>query len=80
MIKGGLTKPSLQRPVYINRIDGLNIYPAIGINKVEISYVKIPNIVQWAYVIVNDKALYNDNISVDFELHASEESTQLILV
>ena len=29
---------------------------------------------QWAYVVVNDKTLYNDNISVDFELHSSEES------
>ena len=27
--------------------------------------------------MVNDKALYNDNISVDFELHASEE-TELV--
>ena len=77
MIRGNLTKPSLQRPVYINRIDGLNIYPAVGINNVNISYVKIPDVVQWAYVIVNDKALYNDNISVDFELHASEE-TELV--
>ena len=25
-------------------------------------------------MVVNDKALYNDNISVDFDLHASEES------
>ena len=30
--------------------------------------------VQWAYVVVNDKALYNPNLSVDFELHASDES------
>ena len=27
----------------------------------------------WAYVVVHDKTLYNDNVSVDFELHASEE-------
>ena len=36
-----------------------------------------PPDVQWAYVIVNDKALYNNNISVNFELHASEE-TELV--
>ena len=42
-----------------------------------ISYVKRPKKVEWAYVIVNDKALYNDNISVDFELHQSEE-TELV--
>ena len=28
-------------------------------------------------MIVNDKALYNDNIAVDFELHSSEE-TELV--
>jgi len=68
-----LTKPTLVRPVYVNRINGLNIYPNT-IASIDISYIKQPVKVEWAYVIVNDKALYNDNISVDFELHASEES------
>ena len=36
-----------------------------------------PPTVQWAYVIVNDKPLYNNNISVSFKLHASEE-TELV--
>jgi len=68
-----LTKPNLSRPVYVNRIDGLSIYPNT-ISSVDISYIKKPVKAEWAYVVVNDKALYNDNISVDFELHASEES------
>ena len=67
-----LTRPTLARPVYVNRQDGLNIYPDT-IGSVDISYIRQPVRVQWAYVVVNDKALYNDNISVDFELHASEE-------
>jgi len=68
-----LTRPTLSRPVYVNRIDGLNIYPS-AISSVDISYIKKPVKAEWAYVVVNDKALYNDNISADFELHASEES------
>ena len=71
-----LTRPTLSRPVYVNRQDGLNIYPDT-IEDIDISYIRHPEDVQWAYVIVNDKALYNDNISVDFELHASEE-TELV--
>ena len=71
-----LTRPTLSRPVYVNRQDGLNIYPDT-IEDIDISYIKQPVIAQWAYVVVNDKALYNDNISVDFELHASEE-TELV--
>ena len=70
---GSLTRPTLKRPVYVNRIDGLNIYPNT-ITTVDVSYVKQPDQVQWAYVVVNDKALYNDFESVDFELHAAEES------
>ena len=39
-----------------------------------IFYYKKPVIVNWGYVVVNDKPLYNDNIAVNFELHPSEES------
>ena len=42
-----------------------------------ISYIMRPPRVEWAYIIVNDKSLYNDNISIDFELHSSEE-TELV--
>ena len=76
MAMAPLTRPTLNRPVYVNRIDGLNIYPD-NIELIDISFVKAPNVVEWAYVVVNDKALYNDNISVDFELHSSEE-TELV--
>jgi len=41
---------------------------------VVVSYIRKPNNPKWGYVVVDDKALYNDNISVDFELHSSEES------
>ena len=68
-----LTRPTLSRPIYVNRNNGLSIYPNT-ISSVDVSYIKKPAKAEWAYVVVNDKALYNDNISVNFELHASEES------
>ena len=71
-----LTRPTLARPVYVNRQDGLNIYPDT-IEDIDISYMRLLAVVEWAYVVVNDKALYNDFISIDFELHASEE-TELV--
>ena len=40
-------------------------------------YFKKPETVNWGYVVVNDKALYNDNISTDFELHPAEQ-TELV--
>ena len=78
-----LTVPSIARPIGTISNEGLRV--AIGNNdfatptnaNMSISYTMRPPDVQWAYVVVNDKALYNDNISVDFELHASEE-TELV--
>ena len=46
------------------------VYP----DRIQIFYTRKPTTPNWGYVVVNDKTLYNDNISVDFELHASEES------
>lgn len=80
-----LTAPSITRP--IGNINAFGLRVAIGDNDfvtpatadidMSISYTMRPPDVQWAYVVVNDKALYNDNISVDFQLHASEE-TELV--
>ena len=69
------------RPAYTRYYDSgndrLKVYPHDPpgiIERVLVSYVRKPITPNWAYVVVNDKALYNDNISVDFELHASEET------
>ena len=79
-----MTAPSLNRP--IGYIIGKYLY--VGINQIDyntpgepermnIRYVRRPDKVEWAYVVVNDKPLYNANISKDFELHQAEE-TELV--
>tara|TARA_E500000305_G_C3955524_1_gene204361 strand:+ start:189 stop:884 length:696 start_codon:yes stop_codon:yes gene_type:complete len=68
-----LTRPTLTRPVYVNRIDGLNIYPNT-ISNIDISYTRFPAPPTWGYTVVNNKALFNTNTSTHFELHSSEES------
>jgi len=79
-----LTTPSTNRPIGTIGTFGLRV--ATGTNtfalpgstfNMSISYIRKPSKVEWAYVVVNDKALYNDNISIDFELHSSEE-TELV--
>ena len=78
-----LAAPSFDRPIAYIGNDGLRVHNGLGFvipgngQNMGISYVKRPTKVEWAYVIVNDKALYNDNISIDFELHQSEE-TELV--
>ena len=39
-----------------------------------------PANVAWGYVVVNEKALYNSNTSVNFTLHESEEDTLVIKI
>jgi hypothetical protein len=70
---------SKKRPVYtrysLSNTDTLTIYPApTGSDTVLVSYIKKPHPPNWGYVVVNGKTLYNDNVSVDFQLHPSEES------
>ena len=91
-IRSPLTSPSLQRPIAQITNLGIKIAisgdptplfatPANAIANLHpemtINYVMRPPTVQWAYVVVNDKPLYNDNIAVNFSLHASEE-TELV--
>ena len=42
------------------------------------TYIRTPRMVNWGYVVLNDKALYNSNTSVNFELHRGEEA-ELVL-
>ena len=43
-------------------------------DRVLVSYIQEPIKPNWGYVVVVDKALYEETTSVDFELHLSEES------
>lgn len=85
------TAPTPRRPIGTTTSRGLRV--AVGTNafvnedvtfaipgdnqNMSISYTMRPPRVEWAYVVINEKALYNDNISIDFELHSSEE-TELV--
>jgi hypothetical protein len=75
-----LLKPSLN-PMFIKAIanvrdNHLRLTVDRGFEKRpnKIVYYKKPAAVNWGYVVVNDKALYNSTTSIDFELHQSEES------
>ena len=75
--KSPLTKPTDARPIYVRENENtIRIYPA-SITAATFDYIKRPITPNWMYVVVNDKPLYNPTGSVDFELHASEE-TELV--
>ena len=67
-----LTAPTSKRPLYTEGSNGITIHPPLS--AVKISYVKTPNNVNWGYVVVGEKALYDPSKSTHFSLHKSEES------
>ena len=72
-----LLKATAAMPVANIRRNILRVNNGQPVTPTGIKYIRKPVKVEWAYVVVNDKALYNANIAVDFELHASEE-TELV--
>ena len=88
--RSSLTKHSNSRPVFVkynNSYDRIKIYPH-PVNRdgtpitvldpqsprVRADYTRKPTKPNWAYVVINNKPLYNATSAVDFELHASEEA------
>ena len=67
-----LLAPTNKRRVYVRTgANTIAVYPAIG--TVDYTYVATPSKPNWAYVVVNGKAMYNISSTVDFELHPAEE-------
>ena len=70
-----------QAPFYTdNRVSGRDIVVYAGSTNEETSNVtvecfRVPKTVNWAYVVVNGKAMYNSTLAVDFELHKAETDT-----
>ena len=76
-----LTQPTDQRPIHmVDRVN--NVVALLGRTPpiVTVDYIQSPTTVNWTYVVVGEKALYNANANDarNFELHPSEE-TELVL-
>ena len=79
---GYLTAPSVNRPIaniINNEIRCLTDLTVTGVTSPSaVYYFKKPDKVNWAYIVMNNKAMYNEGGGdVHFELHGSEE-TQLV--
>ena len=74
-----LTKPTVDRPIYWRWIAGntnsiyVEPFPYEEATIYSLTYWKKPTDPKWAYVVVQEKALYNANLTTNFELHSSEE-------
>lgn len=73
-----LTKPKNTRPIFTSDSNGLNVYGTSELTSAVLcNYIKKPTTPRWAYQIVFGEPLYDANNSVNFDLHASEE-TELV--
>jgi hypothetical protein len=76
-----LTTPTGHAPIYCDsRETGKDIQVYAGSTApassgVKVECFRVPVSANWAYVVVNSKALFNSTLAVDFELHRSEEDT-----
>jgi len=78
-INSPLTSPSASLPIYVKTAgNAIQIYPTSITSDVTCNYITRPATAQWAYTVVFDQAMYNSNVSVNFELHESEE-TELVI-
>ena len=70
-----LTKATINRSIYVRRRNGnIQLYPTpLEETTYALDYYKQPYAPEWAYVVVRGKALYNQTLSNNFDLHASEE-------
>jgi len=76
-----LTEPTRTRPIYmVDRFDGVVSFAGRQDPVVAAEYIRTPALVNWPYVVVGGKALFNANANdrQDFELHPSEE-TELVM-
>ena len=76
-----LATPTAERPVYmLDRFDHIVSFLGRQDPVVDVDYIRSPQPVNWTYIVVQGKALYNANAAdaQDFELHPSEE-TELVL-
>tara|TARA_B100001250_G_scaffold394108_1_gene397570 strand:- start:39 stop:749 length:711 start_codon:yes stop_codon:yes gene_type:complete len=74
-----LLRATTNRMVYVREHnDGTNnvitMYPTPVVDtEFDIHYYRIPSTPMWTYVVVNSKPLFNNQNSINFELHISEE-------
>ena len=80
-----LTAPTPSRPIARRDFRGILIHDGSGIvtpatHNINAQFIRTPATVNWTYVVVGGKALYNGNANdaQNFELHPSEE-TELVL-
>jgi len=84
---GPLVRPTANRPIAylqgtagtaLEQASALIVYPEVP--RLRADYVVRPDQVQWGYIVVNEKAIWNPGESENFQLHESEQKNLVIKI
>jgi len=74
LLQSPLTSPTIQFPAFVrNSNSTINVYPNL-VTGLSCNYIRLPSTPQWGYIVVNEKALYNNGTSTNFEIHIGDSS------
>jgi len=68
-----LTEPKENRRVYV-RTGEKTIDVSPDSTDITYTYVAVPSKPSWAYIVINERAMYDSSNAVNFQLHQAEES------
>tara|TARA_R110002096_G_scaffold408734_1_gene607961 strand:+ start:51 stop:737 length:687 start_codon:yes stop_codon:yes gene_type:complete len=73
LLQSPLTTPTLNFPAFVRAsYSTIRVYPNQA--NINCNYTRLPSTPQWGYVVVNEKALYNNGTSTNFEIHKGDSS------
>ena len=76
-----LLNPTVKRPIYVKTSEtAIQIYPTSITSNVTCNIIDKPAKPEWTYVVVNNKALYNNKLSTNFDLHEAEENNLVMRI
>jgi len=79
LLKSDLTIPSETYPIYLYENGYIKIQPLTITSGVSVNYLRTPVVASWDYTVgPRGNYIYNSDSSLNFELHASEQ-TEIVL-
>jgi len=86
-IQNSIIAPTKENAVFVTSGGAVNtynniitVYPIGPFTFVKVTYIRRPAIVNWGYTVVDEHALHYPFDSIDFELHASEETSLVMKI
>jgi len=79
MEKSLILKPTSNRPIYRDS-NKTFVFSGIESGNIEVNYIIKPITVEWGYNVIGEHAINNPNVTINFDLHASEETSLVMKI